>query len=183
MLLSKLKQWAQKEKHYVSDGSLRAHLMPESSSPHWRRAWWENCCQSHHIISSQNCLSQQYRRENERKWLGQYCECDISDWRRWLEARWAVIGHPFAVISDLKLENRFKVSIDVSLALSLSLSLSLVVEKMKQSSQALTQLQQNDHKEEISCRTHTHTHNTLQLLRKVLPQWQYTYIMMNHKLF
>lgn len=77
-----------------------------------------------------------------------------------------MIGHPLAVICDLKLENWFKVSIDVSLALSLSLS--LVVESMKQSSQALTQLQQNDHEEEISCRTHTH--NTLQLLRKVLPQ-------------
>lgn len=35
-----------------------------------------------------------------------------------------MIGRPLTVISDLKLEKRFKVSIDVSLALSLSLSLS-----------------------------------------------------------
>lgn len=35
-----------------------------------------------------------------------------------------MIGRPLTVISDLKLEKRFKVSIDTSLALSLSLSLS-----------------------------------------------------------
>lgn len=123
-MLSQVKQVSTKEKHYVSDGSLRAYLMPESSSPHWRRVRWETCCQSHHFTSFQNCPSQQYRREKERKWLGQYCECDISDGRRRLEAGWAVIGRPLTVISDLKLEKRFKVSIDTSLALSLSLSLS-----------------------------------------------------------